>query len=127
MSEASSLTSKMEKVKKKLARLGLTYISEDVTKTEKSKFIYSFILSRKNIIAENYPMWLEVQFSKENVTGPSFHDHVDYELKRLKRGVLTPDDMRRRYPDYRKHHCVEDECYHDINIINRILGRPEIR
>ena len=121
----------MEKVKKKLARLGLTYISEDVTKTGKSKFIYSFTLSRKNRIAENYPMWLEVQFSKENVTGidpdPSFHDHVDYELKRLKRGVLTPDDMRRRYREsYQKHICDEDKCYHDINIINRILGRPEI-
>ena len=45
-------------------------------------------------------MWLEVQFSKENVSGTSLHDHVDYEFNRLKRGLLTPDDMRKRCRDY---------------------------
>jgi hypothetical protein len=62
MDEEVSLMTKMRKVERKLARLGLTFISKAVTKTGKSKFIYSFTLSRKNRIAENYPMWLEVQF-----------------------------------------------------------------
>ena len=111
-----------------MASIGLTFIphTKNVTKTGKSKFIYSFTLSRKNRNAENYPMWLEVQFSKESVSGTCLHDHVDYELNRLHRGPLDSADMRRRYPDYHKYHCVEDDCYHDINIINIILGRPQI-
>jgi len=94
MDEKLNLSSKMEVVKRRLAGMGLTFISEDVSKNGKPKFIYSFTASVK---AVHYPIWLEVQFSNESVTGTSLNHHVDYELKRLQRGPLKSADMRKRF------------------------------
>ena len=71
----------------------------------------------------SYSIWLEVQFSNKTVSGINFHDHVDYELKRLKRGDMSNTEMRTRFPDYKKYHCVEDEDFDDINIVMRMSGR----
>jgi hypothetical protein len=123
MDEKLNLSSKMEVVKRRLAGIGLTFISEDVSKNGKPKFIYSFTVSVK---AVDYPLWLEVQFSNESVTGTSLNHHVDYELKRLQRGSLKSADMRKRFRNYEKYQCVDDNCFHDINVIMTTLRLEEL-
>ena len=112
----SNLTSKKNDVKEKLS--GLNLLSEDMPGKGNPNFIYSLSLSFED---KYYPIWLQIQFSDEVTTENKVEGHVEYELERLKRGGTEPDDMRKTFPSYLKHECGEDEDFHDVNIIKRIL------
>jgi hypothetical protein len=113
-----NLRTKMAEVKRKLSINGLTFLSEDESGNKKKKFIYSFTLMFEG---RPHPMWLEVQFSNEVVRGIYIDDHVDYELRRLKRGKMRTDEMKRRFDTYSRHSCGEDVDGHDVDIIMRLL------
>ena len=51
--------------------------------------------------------------------------HIDYEMKRLKRGKMTVPEMRTNFPQCIDYQCVEDEDYDD-NIIMRMLDWEQI-
>ena len=121
MSEKSNLDLSMRKVKMMLNNR-MTLIEDGKSGNGKPKLVFSFKLSLDTI----YPIWLEVQFSNKRVTGVYFNDHIDYELKRLKRGNMPTYEMTTRFPDYKKYECVDDKDNHDMNIIMRMLKEKEI-
>ena len=113
-----NLESKMKIVKRKIEINNLTFLSEDKSGNGKEKFICSFNLRFEGQI---YPMWLEIQFSCKVVIGTKIDDHVDYELRRLKRGKSLTRTMKQRFPSYSKYNLVEDMDDHDVEIVNLLL------
>ena len=108
----------MEEVRRKLFVNGLTFLKGDESKNGKPKFIYSFTLLFEG---NEYPMWLEIQFSNKIVIGINLNDHVDYELRRLKRGDMKTADMKQRFTSYSKYCHHADKDNHDVQIILKLL------
>lgn len=125
--EERNLLSMKSSVIDKLSRINLISHEESETQNKKPKFIYSFQFFWEG---ENFPMWLEIQFSSFTnesqiplaKTAIKITTHADYELKRLMRGPTNPETMRETFKNYSDHVCCEDKDLRDVNIVRLILN-----